>query len=820
VVTTVEVLPGSPAVGVLDTVRLAATVKDQRGNVMTGRVVAWNSSDIGIATVSTDGLVTGVAVGPASITATVEGKVGSAAVTVLTAVAKVAIDRDTTFLDVGATVQLAASLSDAQGNPLSGRPVAWVSAAPEVATVSGTGQVTAVRHGLARIVATSGTRSDTAAVLVRLAPVGFTVDNGLAVTRTVGQAGDTVRATGPDGTKYLLAIPPMALHQPTAITMTPIVTASGLPLTGGLAGGVDLKPSGLVFLTPATLIIETTKQAPAGQRAVGISYSGTGQQLSLAPLRSVAGGFAVPVAHFSGAAAGFGTVQDIDAFYFGTFDDNFGTGSFAEDVFVASLTVAAAAQPPNPAAELAILEQWWDAVVQPAMTDADTDTELARAISTRNYWRSTADELGSFGRIPNGEAAPSLQLRAGRWATDFGIQVKRAMSGNFAICAGTGLTADRVRALDNALFWYALATLNGAATGLQAWFDQNVCARIVGDVVRLVEPLENGANTLEMNFRLVFGADQLSVPANFNVGSIAVSGATHGLPSRTALTPVGYYTGYVTPNGTGDAVTIFLTSCYMNETDVAQALQTTFLCGDHFISRTAKGAFSVEFLASVDLAALNCFDVQRQTTGHFADLVAQRSCNDNGFPRNGRSSVSSGLSSGTVTAELGSQPGGSSNHRLNAGGQVTFDDRIVIEAPGLAGTIGGFRARIELQHSVPTPTTDNCRALSFATASAVISAVANGVELFSYQVSRGACGFPGSGNIPTSALSGDVGFIYGQPFHLSIDAQAVAGMETGRSGVNANAKASLTYRWMGLEGLPPGATVKSATGIDWSRPVP
>jgi len=209
--------------------------------------------------------------------------------------------------------------------------------------------VTAVRHGLARVVATSGTRSDTAAVLVNLGAVTLTLDAGRAVTATVGVQGDTLRATGADGTKYRLAIPPRALMQPVAITMTPIGGATGVPLTGGLAGGVDLKPSGLVFVSPATLVMETTKQPPAGQRLVGLTYRRTGTELSLAPAAAVAGGFKIPVGHFSGAAAGFGTAQDVDAIYFGT-----PTRSFTEDFYAAALVSAASRQPPNPAAELAM----------------------------------------------------------------------------------------------------------------------------------------------------------------------------------------------------------------------------------------------------------------------------------------------------------------------------------------------------------------------------------------------------------------------------------------------------------------------------------
>ena len=55
-----------------------ATIRDANNNVLTGRTIAWNSSNTSFATVSASGLVTAVAVGTAQITATSEGQSGSA----------------------------------------------------------------------------------------------------------------------------------------------------------------------------------------------------------------------------------------------------------------------------------------------------------------------------------------------------------------------------------------------------------------------------------------------------------------------------------------------------------------------------------------------------------------------------------------------------------------------------------------------------------------------------------------------------------------------------------------------------------------------
>ena len=81
-VASVEVTPPTATVAAGQTVQLVATPKDSSGNPLAGRAVTWASSSTSIATVNASGLVTGVAAGSATITATSEGKSGSAAITV------------------------------------------------------------------------------------------------------------------------------------------------------------------------------------------------------------------------------------------------------------------------------------------------------------------------------------------------------------------------------------------------------------------------------------------------------------------------------------------------------------------------------------------------------------------------------------------------------------------------------------------------------------------------------------------------------------------------------------------------------------------
>ena len=81
-VASVEVTPGSANLVVGGTVQLTATPKDAAGQPLPGRTIAWGTNALGIATVSVTGLVTGIGAGPATITATSEGKTGSSSITV------------------------------------------------------------------------------------------------------------------------------------------------------------------------------------------------------------------------------------------------------------------------------------------------------------------------------------------------------------------------------------------------------------------------------------------------------------------------------------------------------------------------------------------------------------------------------------------------------------------------------------------------------------------------------------------------------------------------------------------------------------------
>jgi hypothetical protein len=81
-------------------------------------------------------------------------------------VATVTVTPNPGSVEVAGTLQLTATLTDADGNELSGRTITWASDATGVATVNTSGVVSGLAVGSANIMATSETKSGAAAVTV------------------------------------------------------------------------------------------------------------------------------------------------------------------------------------------------------------------------------------------------------------------------------------------------------------------------------------------------------------------------------------------------------------------------------------------------------------------------------------------------------------------------------------------------------------------------------------------------------------------------------------------------------------------------------
>ena len=132
--------------------QLTATVLPEDA---TNKAVIWTTSDPAVATVDETGLVTAVAVGTATITATTTDGTeleATCAVTVIQLATSVALNKTEATIEVAVQEQLTATVLPEDAT---NKAVTWASSDPTVATVDETGLVTAVAVGTATITATT-----------------------------------------------------------------------------------------------------------------------------------------------------------------------------------------------------------------------------------------------------------------------------------------------------------------------------------------------------------------------------------------------------------------------------------------------------------------------------------------------------------------------------------------------------------------------------------------------------------------------------------------------------------------------------------------
>ncbi|HYR99477.1 MAG TPA: Ig-like domain-containing protein, partial [Gemmatimonadales bacterium] len=236
-VASVSVSPASATVLAGQAVQLTATLKDANGNVLSGRVVTWASSNTSVAIADVNGNVTAIAPGSATITATSEGQSGTAAITVTNVpVASVTVTPASASIQQGQTIQLTATPKDANGNALTGRVVTWSSSNTSVASVNAGGFVTSGAAGSATITAASEGKSGTSAITVTSVPVAsVTVSPAPASV----QAGQTVQLTATPKDVNGNPLTGRVVSWSSSNTAVATVNASGL-VTGVVAGSATI----------------------------------------------------------------------------------------------------------------------------------------------------------------------------------------------------------------------------------------------------------------------------------------------------------------------------------------------------------------------------------------------------------------------------------------------------------------------------------------------------------------------------------------------------------------------------------------------------
>jgi len=184
----------SPPTATLDaigaTAQFVAVVLDQNGQTMSGALVTWASSDPSVLTIDgSSGLATATSSGEVSLSATSGSASGSASVTVRQVPVQVQLSLAVDQLSPGSSTQATLTALDAGGHAIPSPAVVWGSGSPEIASIDGQGEVTAVSHGLVHIKGTMESLADSTVLSVSSALDGdqlttLTDINGVAAVFT------------------------------------------------------------------------------------------------------------------------------------------------------------------------------------------------------------------------------------------------------------------------------------------------------------------------------------------------------------------------------------------------------------------------------------------------------------------------------------------------------------------------------------------------------------------------------------------------------------------------------------------------------------
>lgn len=141
-----------------DTIQLAVTATDGRGNALLGAPTVWNSTDTMVATVDSAGTVIARGGGGTAIVVTIGGKAARAHVYVRQRPAGLQVVGDTLVrVAEGGRSKTTAQLVDARGHEIPGFVSRWRSADPSIAAVDSLGNLTAMAPGRTLLTATAET---------------------------------------------------------------------------------------------------------------------------------------------------------------------------------------------------------------------------------------------------------------------------------------------------------------------------------------------------------------------------------------------------------------------------------------------------------------------------------------------------------------------------------------------------------------------------------------------------------------------------------------------------------------------------------------
>jgi trimeric autotransporter adhesin len=299
----------------------------------------YSTSSSSVATVDSNGVLHGIALGVATIAVTVGSTTTTDAVTVDTATLNsITITPAAPTVPIGLTTQLTATGNYSDGSTANiSSQVQWTSSTPATATVSTTGLVTAKASGRTNVTATMSSVTGTNAVMVTSAVLQSIVVQtpetsfplGLSVQLTaIGTYSDSSTQNLTSSVTWSSQTPSIGVVNSSGLATGVRTGAFNAAATfDGVTGTLQLNVTGAVFqsiaVTPANQIIVNLPGNTLQFTATGSYTDGTTQNITNSVHWSLGGvdvGTISATGSFSSVAIGLGTVTATSGTISGTTD--------------------------------------------------------------------------------------------------------------------------------------------------------------------------------------------------------------------------------------------------------------------------------------------------------------------------------------------------------------------------------------------------------------------------------------------------------------------------------------------------------------------
>jgi hypothetical protein len=443
------VTPANPAFALGTTLPLTATGTYTDGSTLDlTSAVTWTTTDSTVATVSSEGMATSVAVGSSAVTARSGSITGSTTLTITPAVlVSIAVTPAIPTIPLGTTQQFTATgtYTDHSTQNITST-VQWSSDTPAVATISNDattqGLASSFSQGSAAITATSGsitgstTLTVTSAALASLAITPETPSIAFGTTQQFTATGTftdgstqnlTSTATWSSDTTSTATINPAGLAQSKGIGTVTVTATSGtqssstvLTVTSAALVSIAIDPS------TSTIPLGTTQQFTA----TGTFTDGTVQDLT-------------QTGHWSSTAAGVATISNTaataglaTALGTGTTTIGISSGSIsAQATLIVNPAVLAsiALSPQSPAIALGTMQQF---TAFGTYTDGTTQdlTSVATWNSSDNTVAIISNSVGSYGlATTSGQGTATITVASNSISSSTTITVGQATLSSLAV---------------------------------------------------------------------------------------------------------------------------------------------------------------------------------------------------------------------------------------------------------------------------------------------------------------------------------------------------------------------------------------------------